>query len=234
MRLNVALLCDSGGPSPRQEDFARRPLGGSGRILLLACLPVLFSASLPTCLRIEVPPPLPAGTTQPQDLRAVRVRFTGRAEVHRRDFAVAHPASRAVFSRLVSRHISNRTGSVADLLRPALEAELRNLRPRGGPGRGGGDASAQVLTGEWEVTDLVLEWRPPQEFIQTPQAKRPGRVRAQVAGVWKVSQIGLRREFRAAVSEPVFPGQEGPALGRLMGLVLEQALSQIRASGPSP
>ena len=83
------------------------------------------------------------------------------------------------------------------------------------------------------MTELRLEWRPPQEFIKTPRARYAGRVEARLAGSWSVTTIGRgapqveTRSFRVSLSQRVFPGQEETAMSELMAVALRDLLTEL-------
>lgn len=128
---------------------------------------------------------------------AACLRFSGEAW-RRADFARAYTVS-----RFFSTRVKNQSGSLADLLEPALKEALRR--------RGYRAACPGALDLEIEAEEFALLWLPPREFIQTPVAREKGEVRLEVALTTSGGGAGApdakfrfedRRSVRAA------PGQE--------------------------
>ena len=181
---------------------------------MLALLLGLASA----CLELDVDPPEalePPAEAPPQSAPALRVEFTGE-QAHRPDFATAQTMYRIFYSRMI-----NQSGSLAELLRPAIESVVRRKGYRIGSG-------GRVL--RIDLERAILLWRPPREFIQTPQARSRGVVLLDIAAGSRLYDRDPAsgwpywgRTFEDRRELPAFPGDESQA----MELAMYQSLTAL-------
>ncbi len=162
---------------------------GAAAFLSAACMKMHASADILT-RDPAFPDPGPGAP-------AACLRLEGSA-LQRPDFARAYAVS-----RFFSTGIRNESGSLAQLLEPALREALRR--------RGYRLACASDLDLEFRAEEAALLWLPPREFIQTPVAREKGEVRLDLVITAEISAPGkLRTAFRFEDRRTVraAPGQE--------------------------
>lgn len=193
--------------------------GSRGAATIAGLLLALASVS---CLRISIAPPaVPVGLSveRGSDGGSAALELVGSDQLGRRDFARAFPASRLAITALWASRIENTTGSPRELLSPALTSVVK----------------ASGRSGRLRVQQLDLEWHPPQEFIETPRAKRPGVVRGRLVAQWRARGDSHEQPIDIRLSEQAYPGQEQAMLELIGARLLEQTVQNIaRALPPAP
>lgn len=180
------------------------------------------------CLELETPteilPREAAFPTPGPDAPLVVFSIAGEA-ADRDDWARAVTISRFFASR-----VENRTGTLRELLTPAVEEALRRRGYRSAAVAGDGAGPAGEVDRRLEIALEAAEilWLPPQEFIQTPTPRRDGRVRLRfrietrlnapdAADVAAGAPAGplFEREWNAEREVPVTPGRQSEVMGEL-------------------
>jgi len=211
-----------------------------GATLFTALLigPLLF---LGACVKIHVDPrilpPEEGSVPLPASAPGARLVLEG-PDVHRSDWAGALPASRLPISRIFKSRLTNRSGSLAGLLRPALREALRRKGYRLLDTKAREEAAYTLRV---RLAPSILLWRPPQEFIKTPQGKRPGDVflhfRFQT-GLYKGQGKGgeplWRKDFQEKRKEKVGSGDHVPLMGILGAQALRSYVDFLLKELPSP
>jgi len=182
------------------------------------------------CLELDAPRPAlprePAFPDPASDAALVDVTITGE-DAERDDWARA-----VTISRFFATRVENRSGTLAELLRPAVAEALRRRGYRRVPADiadADADAANNAKQSARARPDLALRvridraellWLPPQEFIQTPTPRRDGRVRldfrlhAQL-GVAEDDAIVFAEDWSAMREVPVTPGSQARVMGEL-------------------
>ncbi len=180
---------------------------------------LLIPFALCTCLQIEIPLPVidrPVG--KPSAGPCLGVRVTG-DDALRSDWTHAYAVS-----GIVRRRVENRSGSLAAITRGALEnlALGYGIRP-------GENCPGELV---FEFSKVVSVWQPPREFIQSPKARRPGKIVVQFEGRARLHENGRLRESELVIVERrqnAVPGEEAKILEAENVMALRELLAKTAA-----
>lgn len=161
------------------------------RFLIVTLLIALF---LPACLKIKIPPGI--YPPRPGERTGVAIEISG-PEADRSDFAHAYAVSKIYRTR-----VENETGSLRDLLLPAVFDLLKNPQIH--------LPSGSKLTIQIEKSELF--WIPPREFIETPTPVKAGEVTIHFEIKTELTGTGEKKQilptFTDIRSVRAFPGTE--------------------------
>ncbi len=184
----------------------RQPVGRIAAALVLA-------ASFSACLEIEVAAPLLQRVDAVPDPGPAAPRAEIRIVGDNVDDSAWVKA--LTISRFFYSSVENQSGSLRELLQPALREVLRQKGFRA-PLLEQGGAGEYVL--QVDVERAILLWLPPREFIQTPKPRARGEVRVdflfRAVLLDADGRVRYEHEFADERSVTVLPGQEGPSLAK--------------------
>ena len=217
----------------------------------LGCLCfALFLSS--ACIETRIPPPqlTEAPKKEKQQVlpqahtAALRINWRGK-DLNKRGWLKALSISRLFYSK-----INNQSGSLQELLAPAL-GELLERKGFKNISTAKANSQAELSKHDGYVLDIqvkrhLLLWLPPVEFIQTPRPRRRGKVLLDFLIITQLfspqshsakesnftsPQVLWTRSFQKKESLAVFPGNEKEALEVLAHRTLSDYLQEIASLG---
>ena len=213
------------------------------------CFVLFLSSTGLACMEIHIPPPQLADSPKkesqkknPQaNLATLRLSWIGK-DLDERGWVKALSISRLFYSK-----INNQSGSLQELLAPALD-EL--AKQKGFKSSLHTQAKSQVnFPSNYNESELRIElkrhlllWLPPVEFIQTPRPRRRGKIlldffivtqflaphpRSSKKSVLVPPKVQWSKSFQRKEELAVFPGNEKEALEILAHRTLSDYLQEM-------